>query len=77
MLHALPALLGVAGDDKQPGLLPLGSEGRKKVLGTALMRDAEIREKWEPLVIVQDASFTVSGVPTWHTMLASVLVYLV
>lgn len=70
VLHALPALLG---DDTQPGLLPLGSEGRTKFLATALMRDAKIREKWKPLVLVEDEKFKVSGVPTWHNMLQAVL----
>ena len=70
VLHALPALLG---DDSHPGLLPLGSEGRKQFLATPLMRDERMKEKWAPFVQVQDSAFTVSGVPTWHTMLAAVM----
>jgi hypothetical protein len=70
VLHAIPALLG---DEKQTGLLPLGSEGRKAFLATPLMRNANIREQWGKYVIVEDPEFTVSGVPTWHTMLAAVI----
>jgi integrase len=70
VLHAIPELLG---DDKQPGLLPLGSEGRKAFLATPLMRDAKIREQWAKYVIVEDPKVKVSGVPTWHTMLAAVI----
>ena len=74
VLHALPALLG---DDRQAGLLPPGSEGRKAFLATPLMRDEKIKEKWAKSVVVEDPAFTVSGVPTWHTMLAAVMETLV
>ena len=68
VLRAIPALL-----DGNDAVLPLGSAGRSSLLSTALMRNEELLRTWSGEVIVEDPDFKVSGVPTWHTMLASVL----
>lgn len=43
------------------------------LLATALLRNRSIVDTWSPELIVEDEDFKVSGVPTWHTMLAAVL----
>lgn len=68
VLRALPALL-----DGESAVLPVGSAGRSTLLATALLRNRSIMDTWSPELIVEDMDFKVSGVPTWHTMLAAVL----